>query len=88
MIIGIAGAFAALISLFTNLQIDKEMDNSDSGTAVGYPYFLGFELEDGIYLLAPITWLGYLTPFFIAACIGASIYCFWTIFSLIRIHGK
>ena len=88
LILGFFGTFAALISLFTNLQIDKQMDNSVSGTAVGYPYFLGFELEDGIYLLAPITWLGYLTPFFIAACIGASIYCFWTIFSLIRIHGK
>ena len=46
---------------------------------MGYPGIGGFELEDGIYLIAPITWLGWLTPFFVAASIGASIYLFWTL---------
>lgn len=88
LFLGLCGAVSAIISLFINLQIDKEIDNLSAGTAIGYPSLLGFELEDGIYLLAPITWLGFLEPFFIAAGIGASIYCFWTIFSLAHIRFK
>ncbi|MEK9679719.1 MAG: CDP-alcohol phosphatidyltransferase family protein [Rhodospirillaceae bacterium] len=77
--LGGAGAASALISLFSNMGIDQELDTADSGEAIGYPGFAGFELEDGIYLLVPVTWLGYITPFFIAAGIGASIYCLWSI---------
>ena len=86
LLLGAAGAASALISLFTNLAIDKKMfAEEDEGEAVGYPGFAGFELEDGIYLLAPITWLGLLIPFFVAAGIGASIYCVWSLWSLIRL---
>ena len=88
LILGLCGAASAIISLFINLQIDKEMDKLSTGTAIGYPSFLGFELEDGIYLLAPITWFGFLEPFFIAAGVGATIYCLWTMFSLARIRFK
>jgi len=79
LVLGAAGAASALISLFSNLGIDQELDTADSGKAIGYPGFAGFELEDGIYLLAPVTWLGYITPFFITAGVGASIYCIWTV---------
>ncbi|MCH7487940.1 MAG: CDP-alcohol phosphatidyltransferase family protein, partial [Proteobacteria bacterium] len=73
-VLGGAGAAAAVASMFLNLEIDKRGD----GEAVGYPGFAGFELEDGIYLLAPITWAGFLLPFFVAAGIGAVLYCLWT----------
>jgi len=55
--LGAVGAASALISLFTNLGIDKAHDEIDteSGEAIGYPGFAGFELEDGIYLIAPIS---------------------------------
>ncbi len=46
---------------------------------VGYPGWAGFELEDGIYLLAPVTWLGWLEPFLVAAGIGATVYLLWTL---------
>src|SRR5690606_23562354 len=67
LVLGGAGAASALISLFSNLEIDRKTKNTDLGEAVGYPGFAGFELEDGIYLIAPVTWLGFLEPFFIAA---------------------
>jgi len=88
--LGAVGAASALISLFTNLGIDKAHDeiDSESGEAVGYPGFAGFELEDGIYLIAPITWLGWLEPFFIAAGTGAGIYCLWTCWTLFRLRRK
>ncbi len=85
--LGAAGTFSAVFSMFLNLGIDKEMDGGE-GDAVGYPGFAGFELEDGIYLIAPITWLGYLEPFFIAAGVGATVYCLWTLFSLMRLKGQ
>ncbi len=73
-----------MASMFLNLEIDKHGD----GEAVGYPGIAGFELEDGIYLLAPITWAGFLMPFFVAAGTGAVIYCLWTLVTLLRKSGR
>ena len=81
--LGAVGTASALISLFLNLRLDNELALND-GETVGYPGFAGFELEDGIYLIAPVTWLGWLTPFFVAAGIGASLYCLWTLWALLR----
>jgi len=88
IVLGGAGASAAIISLFSNLGIDERSDDLDAGEAIGYPGFAGFELEDGIYLIAPVTWLGFLMPFFIASGIGAIIYCLWTIWSYIKLGAK
>ena len=82
LLIGTAGAASALIGLFLNLGLDRQLQLAD-GEAVGYPGFAGFELEDGIYLIAPVTWLGWLEPFFVAAGIGAAIYCAWTAWRLL-----
>jgi len=86
--LGLAGTISAVGSMFTNLGIDKQLDleNSDGHDAVGYPGYAGFELEDGIYLIAPITWLGYLQPFFVLAGIGAAVYCLWTCWTLLRLR--
>ncbi|OHC74247.1 MAG: hypothetical protein A3G18_07280 [Rhodospirillales bacterium RIFCSPLOWO2_12_FULL_58_28] len=84
VVLGVAGTTSAILSMFLNLNIDKAL----GGETVGYPGFAGFELEDGIYLLAPITWLGYLEPFFIACGIGASVYCLWTLWTLLRLKNK
>lgn len=88
IVLGLIGAGSALISMFTNLGIDKTLDlkEEDGADAIGYPGFAGFELEDGIYLIAPITWAGYLLPFFAAAGIGAGVYCLWTAWRLFRLR--
>lgn len=92
IVLGLSGTASAVISMFTNLSLDKHLDleegpgHEDGHDAVGYPGFAGFELEDGIYLIAPITWAGYLMPFFVAAGIGAAIYCLWTCWTLIRLR--
>jgi phosphatidylglycerophosphate synthase len=85
--LGATGASAALVSLFLNLGIDKVQDFTE-GESIGYPAFGGFELEDGIYLIAPIAWLGWLEPFFIAAGIGATIYTLWTLATLLRLRRR
>ncbi len=86
-LLGAAGAASALISLFVNLALDKEAGLAD-GDAVGYPGVAGFELEDGIYLIAPITWLGWLAPFFVLSGIGAAVYCLWTAWTLAAARAK
>ena len=88
IVLGLAGTASALVSMFTNLGIDTASDaiDADAGEAGGYPAFAGFELEDGIYLLAPVTWLGWLEPFFVAAGTGAAVSCLWTCITLVRLR--
>ena len=88
LVLGLAGTASAVISMFTNLGIDKTSGGDQDGDAVGYPGYAGFELEDGIYLIAPITWAGWLMPFFVAAGIGATIYCLWTCWTLLRLRSR
>ena len=78
MVLGLTGAAAAIVSMGLNLDLDRQQELAE-GDSTGYPGLGGFELEDGIYLLAPITWLGWLSPFFVAAGIGAALYCLWTL---------
>jgi phosphatidylglycerophosphate synthase len=89
LVLGFAGLASAIVSLFINLDIDKRhalIGKDAPRDSVGYPGFAGFELEDGIYLLAPITWLGYLAPFFVAAGIGAAVYTLWSLWILARLR--
>ena len=82
--LGAAGFASAILSLFLNLDLDKAKGLAE-GDAVGYPGMAGFKLEDGIYLIAPITWLGWLEPFFVLCGIGATVYCLWTAWSLAKL---
>jgi hypothetical protein len=45
--------------------------------AVGQPTAAGFDLEDILYVIAPLTWLGWLGPFVVAAGIGAPVFSLW-----------
>ena len=80
LLLGLGGGACALLSLGFNLAIDRVVAGDG---AVGYPARGGFELEDGIYLLAPVTWLGYLEPFFFLAGIGATVYAAWSAWRLL-----
>lgn len=81
LLLGLLGTACAVLAVWLNMRIDATREN---GNAVGYPAMAGFELEDGIYLLAPVTWLGWLTPFFVAACVGAGVYLLYTVVVLLR----
>ena len=78
--LGGVAAVCAVIAVFVNVTIDRA---SGSEQGHGYPSFSGVELEDGIYLLAPVTWLGYLSEFFVLACIGASVYLLYCVVHLL-----
>jgi phosphatidylglycerophosphate synthase len=38
----------------------------------------GRDVEDVLYVIAPLTWLGWLTPFLVGAGIGAPLFALWT----------
>ena len=44
--------------------------------------FAGFETEDVLYLIAPIAWLGWLSPFLIAAVAGAPAFALFTLWEI------
>lgn len=88
LLLGVAGVSAAIFSMLTNFGIDKISDDIKNGDSIGYPDFAGFELEDGIYLLGPVTWFGYITPFFVAAGIGSFCYFLWSLFVFIKLRAK
>jgi phosphatidylglycerophosphate synthase len=81
--LGLAGCATALLAMGLNLDLDRQLGLGE-GEAVGYPGWGGFELEDGIYLLAPVTWFGWLEPFFIASGVGATAYLLWTLGRVLR----
>ncbi len=83
--LGCAAAAAAIIAMPLNMAIDS-MAGTDS--AVGYPSVAGFELEDGIYLVAPITWLGFLEAFLVLAGIGALASLGWTAWTWLRARSR
>ena len=83
--LGFMGAVSAVLAMGFNMWIDAETSGDADGIAAVYPNIAGFELEDGIYLLAPLTWLGCLVPFFTAASIGAVLYCLWTVIKPFRL---
>jgi phosphatidylglycerophosphate synthase len=43
-----------------------------------------FELEDILYLIAPVTWLGWLQPFVLATAVGAPVFAIFTAIRLAR----
>lgn len=69
---GVTAGLCAPIAMGLALGVEARLGTG----ARGYPGFGGFELEDGIYLLAPITWLGALMPFLVLAGTGQVIFCF------------
>ena len=46
--------------------------------AFAQPRVAGFELEDILYVIAPLTWLGWLGPFLVASPIGTPLFALWT----------
>ncbi len=78
--LGAVAAAGAVLTMWVNVSIDR----ARGGGTVRYPSAAGFELEDGIYLLAPVTWAGLLAPFFVLACIGVVAYLAYSLLCLRR----
>ena len=71
-------AVAAIMSVRLHMEV---RDGRDS---VRQTVHSGFEIEDTLYVLAPITWLGLLQYFIVAAGIGAPVFLLYVIWESLR----
>ena len=62
-----------------------ELERRAGKAAVRQPNLLGFELEDLMYLLGPVTWLGLLEPFLLLAGIGAPLFALFVLWECRRL---
>jgi putative membrane protein len=77
-----ASAGAALLAIFNARSALAR--RRPPAEAFYQPAFAGFEIEDILYLIAPLTWLGLLPGFLLAAGIGAPLFAGWSVFLLWR----
>jgi len=75
----IAGGAVALAVLFR-----LELERRAGKTATRQPSLLGFEAQDLLYLVGPVTWLGGLETFLMLAAIGAPLYALGELWNLGR----
>jgi phosphatidylglycerophosphate synthase len=69
-----AVAGAALVAIFL---MRSELARRHGPSALDQPAAGGFEIEDILYAIAPVTWLGWLAPFVLAVAIGAPLFALW-----------
>ena len=68
--LGIAAGLATAVIFVLRMELERRAGK----TATRQPNLLGFEVEDAMYLVGPITWLGLLQPFLVLAGIGAPLF--------------
>ena len=67
------------VSIATIFWLRMSIENRLGKAAIEQPSFAGFEIQDVLYILVPVTWLGWLAPFLTAAVIGAPAFALWTL---------
>jgi phosphatidylglycerophosphate synthase len=70
---------AAGVATATIFTLRMMLERRGGKAAIRQPNLLGFELEDLMYLLAPITWLGLLEPFLLLASVGAPLFALFVL---------
>ena len=78
--IGLAAGLSNPIIVALRLLIERRFGSE----AVEHPSGGGFELEDFIYLIGPVTWLGGLEYFFWLYATGTLGYLLWTVLTFLR----
>jgi archaetidylinositol phosphate synthase len=79
---------AAGVATATIFTLRMMLERRGGKAAVRQPNLLGFELEDLMYLLGPITWLGFLQPFLMLAGIGAPLVALLVLWQCRRLRPR
>lgn len=75
---------AAGVSVAAIMSVRLHMEIRDGRDSVRQSVHGGFEIEDTLYVLGPITWLGLLKYFIVAAGIGAPVFLVYVIWESVR----
>lgn len=78
--LGLAAAACQPMTVMLRMGLERR----HGAAAVEHPSYAGFELEDFIYLIGPITWLGGLEYFFLVYGFGAIGYFGWTLIEVAK----
>lgn len=70
---GIVAGLAVLMIFLLRFWVELR----DGRSAIRQAVFGGFEIEDTLYIVGPITWLGWLPSFLVVATVGAPIFLTW-----------
>ena len=70
LILPVVAGIAITVNAALQFRMEATLDNPPPT----YPSWGPFELEDGIYLIGPIVWFGYLYPLFLIGCFGTIAY--------------
>lgn len=73
--LGIAAGLATAVIFVLRMELERRAGKS----ATRQPNLLGFELEDVMYLVGPITWLGLLSPLLVLAGIGTPLFALFVL---------
>lgn len=65
------------ITLILSVRLGMEIKHGKESTR--QRNFAGFQAEDVLYVVGPITWLGGMMPFLVAAGVGAPLFLIWVI---------
>lgn len=79
---------AAGIAVASIMSVRLHMEVRDGRDSVRQTVHAGFEIEDTLYVLGPITWFGLLDYFILAAGIGAPIFLVYVIWESLRAARK
>ena len=65
------------ITLVMSVRLGTEIKHGKE--SIRQRNFAGFQAEDVLYVVGPVTWLGGLMPFLVAAGVGAPLFLIWVI---------
>jgi phosphatidylglycerophosphate synthase len=80
LLLGLTAGLCNPIILILRIRMERR----HGAKAVAHPRYGGVEIEDLIYLIGPITWLGGLEYFFLAYGIGSFGYFAWTVWEALK----
>lgn len=84
---GILVGLVAGVSLIAIFLLRGAMARRRGTEAYRQPTLGGFELEDILYVIAPLTWLGWLGPFLVCAAVGIPLFAGWTAWRAVHLRG-
>ncbi len=76
--------FLAGASVATIFGVRLGMEQAHGKAITRQSSFAGFEPEDTLYIVGPVTWLGALQPFLVAAGIGTPAFLLWVLWQWLR----
>jgi phosphatidylglycerophosphate synthase len=65
------------VAFVTIFVLRSEIARRLGAAALEQPRAGAFEVEDILYVIAPLTWIGWLQPFLVAAAAGAPLFALW-----------